>query len=361
MQKYGGISRYHVEIAKHLNADKEAQVLFPSFLTDNQHWLDSGLASRLNRCARPLFSKHYRGKWRFLRFVRRFNHRQALNALQTGQYEIFHPTYYDPYFLQFIGNRPLVLTIHDLIHELYPHYFPKDDPVAEWTGTLVPKASIIIAISDNTKEDLMRIYKVKESKIRVIYHGSPENLDEQPDVPELPEKYLLFVGNRDLYKNFNGLLRAVVPLFKECEDTHLVCIGGGKFNQQETALLAEYGVVERVHQCSVTDREARQYYKHAKCLVYPSAYEGFGLPILEAFAFSCPVAMSDTRIHREIAGDAGVYFKLEDERNILETLEELLTDQELRNRLNALGRERSKLFSWKKCAELHKEVYESVL
>jgi glycosyltransferase involved in cell wall biosynthesis len=359
MQKYGGISRYHVEVASRLNMKKEIKILFPSILTINEYWCNSKLNSLYNKITQPLMTKRYRGKWRFVEYTHRYNYKQNLESFKK-KYTVFHPTYYNPYFLELIGNRPFVLTIHDMIPELFPQFIKDDDPIIEWKKILISKAYKIIAVSNCTKDDIVNIYNIKDDKIKVIYHGAPEYSCTQIK-NEIPfNNYFLYVGNRDNYKNFNWLIKALAPLFKELPDMHLICVGGDIFREKEKMLITDLNINNRVHRYTINDNEVSYFYRNAKCLIYPSLYEGFGLPILEAFVNSCPVVLSDIKIHREIAGDAGIYFNTDDSNSLVENLNDLLGDNLLRAKLINLGNKRSENFTWRKSSEMHLDIYKSV-
>src|SRR5690606_2346406 len=221
--------------------------------------------------------------------------------------DIFHPTYYDAYFLSLL-KRPFVLTVHDLTHEIYPEFFPQNDPFITHKREVIAKADHIIAISHSTAKDLQEVFGIAEKKISVIYHGYYKgHIQEDTDFP-LPARYLLYVGDRAGYKNFTRFITAVAPLLRQDKELFVICAGGGEFRLAERELFYRNGISENILQRSATDPQLNNMYQKAIMFVYPSLYEGFGLPILEAFSNNCPVAMSDSSCFPEVGGNAVIYF-----------------------------------------------------
>jgi glycosyltransferase involved in cell wall biosynthesis len=286
---------------------------------------------------------------------------EAERQLLRGEFDVFHPTFYNDYFLSYIGNKPFVLTVHDMIPELYPQYFPRDYDQIVLKKKLIPLANAIVAVSENTKKDIIRIYGVPASKIHVVYHGSSllsENSDNNYDFP-----YLLYVGGRWYYKNFPSFVKSIVPVLLQHNDTHVICTGES-FNKEEQDLMRQYGVEDRFISCLVkTDRDLYSLYHHALGFVYPSEYEGFGIPILEAYQADCPVLLNNASCFPEIAGDAAIYFNMDSKNsNLTEQIECLLSmSAEERRTLLTRQRERLKRFSWEKSAKQLADVYQSVI
>jgi glycosyltransferase involved in cell wall biosynthesis len=204
---------------------------------------------------------------------------------------------------------------------------------------------------------------VDESKIHVIHHGdSFSGSAARPMLhADLPDKYILFVGLRGGYKNFAFFVESIAELFSHGKDLNLVCIGGGAFTPAESALFGRLGISKRVRQHSASDEALAGYYRQAALFVFPSLYEGFGIPILEAFGTGCPMAVSRSSSLPEVAGDAVVYFDPRDSQSILSAVKALLHDQELRERMKRLGSERLKLFDWATAALKTREVYRGIL
>jgi glycosyltransferase involved in cell wall biosynthesis len=170
----------------------------------------------------------------------------------------------------------------------------------------------------------------------------------------------LFVGNRGLYKNFYVFARAVAAVTSHYPELRLVCLGGGKFSRWETKFFKIIGLDGRVSSFPADDPTLVQAYKNAMAFVYPSLYEGFGIPILEAFACECPVVCSRTSCFPEIAGDAALYFDPKDFRSIKAALLQILGDKGLRENMRAQGYLRVQRYSWEKSARETLAVYQSV-
>jgi glycosyltransferase involved in cell wall biosynthesis len=294
------------------------------------------------------------------------NQHESVKQLKAQDFDLFHPTYYDPYFLKHLGKKPYILTIYDMIHEIFRDTFDKNDLMRNWKKTLANNAQQIIAISDNTKKDIVKYLDIPEDKIQVIYLAESLSLTKNADpsnVPSsmrVPEKYLLFVGNRSGYKNFTFLLGALFPVLKKDENLHIICAGGGFFSASEKKLMRKMDVISRTHYYSADDATLPYLYKNAYSFVFPSLYEGFGIPVLEAFSCGCPTVLSNTSSLPEVGGDAALYFDPVDSASVTNIIEQILSDENLREDLITKGYSRSKLFSWEKTALMTKKVYEMV-
>ena len=350
LQKYGGISRYFAEIIKNKQSSIEYELFVPY---SNNYYLQ-----QLGYNSKSFFpNKKFKGK---LPLVRLLNNYKSKKIIKNQNYDIFHPGYYDPYFLNLIGNKPFICTTHDLTHELFPESFSKYDKTIEWKKELMKKASHIIAVSKNTKKDILKFFKIKENKISVIYHGFYSDSNKKDEKISVPTNYLLYVGSRNLYKNFEIFVTAFADLKKEFNNLHLICVGGGAFSNYENNLLQNNKIEQNVKQINANDSQLSFLYKNSTAFIFPSKYEGFGIPVLEAFANKCPVILSNTSSLPEIAGDAAIYFNPNDVENIKESIKLIINSEKLRNQLIIKGIERLKKFSWKKTAEATAKVYNEI-
>lgn len=353
MQDYGGISRVFVELYWRFNKKESTKCDLPMLLSDNEYF--EGI-------------KETRSIWKRNRsFIKRLgyyalNHIYTIFKLLKGDYDVFFPSYYDPYFLPFLRKKPFALVLHDMTHELYPDISSVKDKTIAWKKKLVYKADKIIAISENTKKDIIKFYGIDESKIEIIYWATTLKLPEKEIKLDLPEKYILFVGNRGKYKNFNRFFKAVVPLLKEDKELNIVCAGSSKFNEEEISMIETEGFLDRVkHIRFKDDDELASIYKNAICFVYPSLYEGFGSPILEAFSCECPIVLSDRSSFPEIGGDATIMFNPEDESSILNSVKKVVYDKKLRENMVKRGKERIKLFTYDKTIENYLRVFRDLV
>lgn len=362
-QDYGGISRYYYEL---LSRQRESAEL--SLVQSNNEYIraDSVLSARVEN--KPVQRRYSKLEKIFIpKKVRNrvpgagVNLAATLQRLQAGDFDLLHPTYYDRYFLEHLGGRPFVLTVYDMIHELYPEHFQMRDPVMPNKRELVHKAAQVIAISESTKRDLVNLYGLDPARISVVYLGSSLKADGPASDLPVPEKYFLMVGSRGTYKNCYFTARALSGLLKRRPDTHLVFAGGGRFSEDENRFFSELGLDGRVHHFPAGDADLRTLYGRAQAFIFPSLYEGFGIPVLEAFSCDCPVLLSNTAALREVAADAALYFEPKDLRGIAAAAERILDEPALGKRLRSAGSERLKQFSWEKCVQQTAAVYAEVL
>jgi len=370
-QKYGGISRYFVEIISHLSNDISYEI--PVLYSDNVYLRKQLEFDYLKPVYNPidqfLFGWKFRGKHILFQWFKKYfpshyvdcytlNKAMNIESIKAQDFDIFHPTYYDDYFLEYLGNKPFVLTVHDMIHELYPELL-NDSCLSVRKKRLVERAAHIIAVSENTKKDIMDIFCIPEEKISVIYHASSMTKIADGSF-QLPEKYFLFVGARRGYKNFLFFIRALAPILEHEKDVAVVCTGGS-FSKEELDVLDSLNIREHFISTFVEEDEMFELYNRAIALVFPSYYEGFGIPILEAFESSCPVLLSDASCFPEIAQEAAIFFPPKDIKQIQFCLEEILHNTALKQTLINRGLERIKNFSWEKSAQQTYEVYQRVL
>ncbi|MDE6036638.1 MAG: glycosyltransferase family 4 protein [Duncaniella sp.] len=348
-QRFGGISRYFAELMTRLPQGYEAHN--PVVLSSNIY-LKSVPGMEFATMWWPRFMKKYKKAHKINKFISR-------RVLRDGNYDIFHPTYYDPYFLDSV-RRPYVITVHDLIYEKYPEMFPINDRTAENMRLTIKNASRIIAISHNTKRDLMELYGLSGDNIDIVYQGYGLDNSRVEQIPGLPGRFILYVGGRFGYKNFTNFCEAFSIIRAKYPDVELVCTGT-PFDADEQALLNRLGIAGCTRSIFVSEPQLTWLYRHALCFVYPSLYEGFGIPILEAYACGCPVVLSDASCFPEVAGDGGHYFDPQRPESIAASIGEVLDDPDLRKRMMTLGSEIVKSFSWKRVADETAEVYARTL
>ena len=378
-QNYGGVSRYFYELMDNLRAHK-IDIEIPINYSKNIYIKEADFLSRplkgYTEYKDFLLGLRPKGKAKIYKLLQKLNfiknaetanQKISIERLKKQNFDIFHPTYYDSYFLKYIGKKPFVLTIYDMIHETYPELFSADNKIARQKKILAQKADKIIAISENTKKDIIKFIGINEDKIQVIHLGSSINRQENnlkintDLLKKLPEKYILFVGNRASYKNFDNFSKALIPLFKINKKLNAVCAGGGEFSDKEINFFKTFNITDKFRQYSVNDSDMTLLYKNALVFVFPSLYEGFGLPILEAFNCGCPVAASNRSSLPEIAGNAAAYFNPEDISSITDAINNIIADDGTKEKMKKNGFEQLKKFSWEKTAEKTLDVYNSIL
>lgn len=355
LQRYGGVPKYFVEILKYFPKEVyDISVL----LSDNQQLLE---ASELKDVWSLFGGKQFFGKTRLYIYVNRLYTYYKMNQ---GKFDIFHPTLYNPYANKILGkSKKMVVTIHDLnyfvIPELYSDLNVNKLPY-NYQKEIIDRADHIVSISENTRKDIINIFGVDNSKITTVYHGicSPIDLSNKDRI--YSRKYILYVGTRALYKNFNGCIKAFSYLVKKYDDIDLVCTGL-PFSRKEMQMLDDYGVLNKVSLIGATEEQMALLYRDAEFFIYPSFYEGFGMPILEAMLYKCPVVLSNTSCFPEIAGNAGCYFDPYSVESILFAMEKILTDTDYRCDIIKKGCNRVKSFSWKKSAEEHMKIYNKII
>ena len=355
-QKTGGVSRFCAELYYQLKKNNQNKIVFPVFFCENLHLKELGTAPNFLNCFFKFnLTNRIIGKYKFL--VNRF----LINGLlRLNKYDIYFQSYYETYFLDAIGEIPFVVTIHDMIHELYP--IESTNYLVTNKKLLIENSTRIIVVSNNTKKDILRIYpSVAEDKIDVVYlaHSIKRTLSNINSF-NLPEKYLLFVGGRGGYKNFNFFINATSNWLLE-NNFSLICLGGGNFNQEELLLIHQLGLSKITFQITCSDNELFIYYSKAFAFVFPSIYEGFGIPILESMACGCPVVLPFASSFPEIAGDAGIYFELDSQSSLVEKLDLLKNDHRFLETKQQQGILQSKKFSWEKTANGCEEVFKKAI
>ena len=360
-QAFGGASRYYCELIGAFAAAGEPELELAVVESPNEY---------LGR------APFYRGKTiakggtgAFLRtYVR--NELATLAAARRDRHDILHATFYDPGVLRNQRGAKLVVTVLDMIPERFPEFF--DTPgwygrfiTKRWIAgkrTLCERADVILAISEHTKQDVSSFYGIDPARITVTHLGSTlAGGSDQPRPADVAARYILFVGTRNTYKNFTFFIEAIAPLLGQQPDLGVLCIGGGGFTPAELALIDRHALAGRIVQRTVRDDELAPCYAHAAAFVFPSRYEGFGIPILEAFACGCPALVANASCFPEIAGDAALYFDPDDRDSLRGALDQVLSDTTVRERLRARGAERVRRFTWRATADHTLAAYRGVL
>jgi len=286
-----------------------------------------------------------------------------LTLAGQGPDVFFSPAHYAPRFT----FCPTVVTIHDLSYLYYPGEFLKRDlyQLRNWTSYSLKKARHIIAVSKTTKKDLMREYAIADNRISVVYNGyEKENAVLPPDENTATEmgltkkKYILYVGTIQPRKNITCLIRAFRKFHAANPDMKLVIAGrkGWLFDD----IFAEAKDLYLKHIILfpgyVPDSDLPILYREAFCFVLPSLYEGFGIPVLEAMGYGCPVIASFTSSLPEIGGEACLYIDPKNPDDLTDKLNILNGNAGLRAELAKKGRERVAAFSWNACGQKTWEI-----
>lgn len=353
-QKYGGISRYFYEIATRIPSlsAHEVQIVAPLFV--NQYLRDNPEVNVIG-CYVPYVPKAGR-------ILRGLTSGPASWLLHRIRPDVVHETYY--YAKKLAPRRArTVITVHDMIHERFPDHFHFLDPTSREKRAAAHRADHIICVSENTRRDLIELFGVEVARTSVVSHGYSLTVDPTTvSPPPIERSYIAYVGQRGGYKNFKGLLDAYRSSKLLRENFAIVCFGGGRLGASELEAITERGIQrDSVIQIQGDDRLLAGVYRHAAAFVYPSWYEGFGVPPLEAMALGCPVACSDTSSLPEVCGEAAEYFDPHDPQTIRASLERVVESSSRRDQLVRAGYKRIRLFSWERCAQQTVEVYASLV
>ena len=348
-QKYGGISRCFCELMaryKKMYSDKVGIIAIGSqnyylekvmgykALNFSQWWYEPGVKEKFVKINQIIISR----------------------LCKKGYVDILHSTWYDSYLLD-INNCKQIITIHDMIQEKVPEY-KADRKLIKIKRQLMEKADKIVTVSVHTKKDILEIYpEIPDNKIAVVYNGGCIQKIPKKCSLKLPEKYILYVGARGNYKNFDNFIKAVKIIMQRYEDLSLVCVGGGTFTGRERNMLGD--IRYRTMQINADDKDLAYLYRHAVEFVFPSKYEGFGIPVVEAFSCYCPVVLSNASCFPEIAKGAALYFDPDDAEDMAEKMERVIIDKTLRRQLIKKGYSRSKLFTWERNARRMHQIYHS--
>lgn len=344
LSKYGGASKYFCELMKHLPPDYsfELSLLF----SNNQHLKDNWkFFKKINF---PIPQKESRIKGRLKAKSYQLNNLYSKCIISSNNYNLFHPTYFNSYFLKYV-KKPYIVTVHDLIAFRYKDLYKNENLRVQMTEIIV-NARRIISVSENTKKDLVEILQIDPTKIDVIHHGFNRSNSSSILRSHDYGRYILYVAARWGYKNFKTLAVAFSNLIREDSELKLICVGP-PFSQEETAELKKLKIWEKSIAIGVNEETLNHLYAHALAFVYPSLYEGFGMSILEAFANNCPVCLSNSSSLPEVAGDAGVYFDPKDPDSVLHSIKKVIYDPEFSRRIIEAGNKRLYNFSWQKCTD----------
>jgi mannosyltransferase len=348
LQKAGGISVYWAELIKRLLKDnKDAKFIESSVYSKNifRQELDIGQENILMESSLPI---------KILRYL-------PLQKVIT-EFSIFHSSYYRICNQKNVFN---VTTVHDFTYEIYRKGLPKYIHSNQKRQAIV-RANGIICVSENTKKDLLTFNPfVDDSKITVIYNGVSDDfypinktcvkIIKEDIKAVLDKKYILYIGSREHYKKFN----IVIDVVSELKDYCLAIVGGKDFTKDERGHVEKKLRGRYYHFRGLRNKDLNSLYNHAFCLLYPSLYEGFGIPILEAMKAGCPAIATNTSSIPEVCGDAGLMVGEANIENIIYEIKKLEAGS-FRDHVVQLGFNQSKKFSWDKCYLETMRFYEKV-
>jgi glycosyltransferase involved in cell wall biosynthesis len=346
LNKVSGASRSFCEIA-HILKSEGNQIKFSFQYSDNLF-----LKEILCEYHPFLPQLDFKGKNQIRNLIEIWNSRKDIGR---NDFDLLHTTGEKIYF-EGLLKRPLVSTIHDMI----PEYYLPNSPRLKNRKRIIQIADRIVCVSENTKQELLQYYSfANPDKIDVIYHGI--NPIKVPYIDNQWGDYILFVGVRKSYKNFKFALEALIPLFKKNKNLRMLCTGS-PFTKEEEKFIFHYHLEKQIINVGFVDNNTLfSLYHHAQLFIFPSLYEGFGIPILEAFINQCPACISEASCFPEIAGDAAAYFNPKNKESILSAITKVLEDSEYKNTLLQKGEQRVKLFTWENSAHNMLNCYKKTL
>ncbi len=356
LQEYGGISRYLCSLVREFSARSEiqARVFAPVHFNRNLESLEQNLCSgrRLPRLHPKL-----------ARLVMMAGKALARREISRFKPDIVHETYFsEDDFRPNLARR--VLTVYDLIHERYPDLFINSGGTTRPKKIAANRADHVICISESTRRDVVQYCGVPEERTSVVYLGVDVDFVQAvtPARRYHPRPFLLYVGARGGYKNFERLVRAFARSEHLRQEFDLLCFGGGPMAAFERELAVASGLrPDQVMQMGGGDDILAALYQQAVAFIYPSLYEGFGIPPLEAMAVGCPVICSNSSSLPEVVGEAAETFDPLDEEAILAAMEAVLESPSRRSALVAAGRTRYQQFTWEKCARETEAIYRKLI
>lgn len=343
-QRLGGISRYFINLDKEINKIHKSSIIAPIHF--------NVFLKEYSKYKGIYLKKFPRLTGKILNY---FNKIVTEKYVNTTSPEIFHKTYFNNFWPKNFKGKKFI-TVYDLIHEKFyqdygynKNFRPKKDALQNSDG--------ILAISENTKKDLIEFYDIPEKKIFVTYLGiNLENVTTTKKI--IKDPYILFVGDRKRYKNFRNLLLSFASSEKIYKNFKLVVFGGGKILDEEKKLIQQNKLDEnQLIQIEGNDSILSSLYKNAELFVFPSKYEGFGLPLLEAAFNNCPIACSKISVFEEIMKKNVSYFDPNSVEDISVTLQNILFSDTKRRNLVESAKSILPNFSWSKCAALTLENY----
>lgn len=354
MQQNGGISKYFVKLIEELlKSPEHPGITLVGGINDNEHLQLSGL--RYHGMPFKSLTRKFINN-RFYNYTDTYNKLLEQYFFSSSSLNVIHHTFYEPEL--FVNKKAKrVITIHDLIYEKYPGDFEDTSYVLHQKKTAIRRADHIICVSKNTQKDLIDIYGVEAAKTSVIYHGVDSSVPQT--TPYFKEKYILFIGKRAGYKNFETLLHAFAA--SELKQQYkLISFGPGKFLDHEKNMIRLLGLENKVLHITGSDQLLENVIRFAEFMVYPSVYEGFGLPVLEAMANNCPVICHNATSLPEVAGDAVLMTDCSNPEKIKEAMELLAGDATLSGKLRQSGKLRADSFTWQLTAQKTLDVYRAI-
>lgn len=350
-QKVGGVSNYFFNLGLNM-IETNTDVKFFAPLHRNEYFLKINKNNKFG-----LNLKYIPGKLNYI--LDNLNFYIAKKYLKRNSYNLIHQTYYSKKVFPYL---PKILTVFDMITEKFPKYFDKIDDITELKKKSIQNSDHLICISQNTKKDLIDYFGVDPNKISVTLLAS--NLWNE--FIEIKKKkfrnIILYVGNRRGYKNFDFFVKSYSNSNFIKSNFKIGIYGGEKFNKIDYEILRNYNLDKNNFYFFDSSKFDLSFiYSNVSVLVYPSLYEGFGLPVVEAMSCGCPVICGTGGSLLEVGGQGLKYLDYNDSNSLTVLLENLLNSEQEQEKNIEYGYLRSKNFSWKKCSNETLKIYKEIL
>lgn len=350
MHARGGISRYFAELLREFDAHPEwgVNALTSVRYSPNQHLRE------VDPEVRDLPFREMSRLWKVSKRLARYP-----STVMEGRLvpDVVHFTYYDPRKLGIFPEVPKVVTVHDMVPELLPEDLVDGSPHMA-KREYVERADAIICVSEKTRDDLFSVWgEITDRPVIITGHATSERFNPGVAPADPGYRYLLHVGSREHYKNFGLLMTAYAGSAAQRAGVRLLAVGGGELTDAEQELAAVLGIAEDLVQVTAAETDLPGFYRGAELFVFPSLFEGFGLPVLEAMATGTPTVLADIDVFHEVAGDAAVFYSPEDPWALRAELDRLCADGTERARLASAGVQRAAEFSWQRTALATAELY----
>jgi len=346
-QKSGGISRYFTNLAEQLSKCKVHPLIIAPL-------------------SKNLYLKNFKKK-KISFYLKRFPNWKIFEKINYFFFkyisikyrpDIIHETYFNKVNFSFFDDKIKILTIYDLIHEKFKKMYSNQNVPNKLD--IIDYVDHFICISKKTQKDFIKYYKVSQKKTSVVYLGSDhlkKNFKYFKKNRPISEKYILFVGSRDRYKDFKILVKSINSSEK-LKNYKVICFGGGRFTDKE---INKYKIGENFIYIDGDDLLLRNLYVFAEVFINTSSYEGFGITNLEAMSLGCPVITSDFEVFREVGGNSCLYFKTKNHLDLKKQIVKVLFNTKIRKKLIINGYKRSKKFTWENCAKQTLSIYNTLL
>jgi glycosyltransferase involved in cell wall biosynthesis len=359
LQRYGGVSRIFYELISHMiEKDQVGLYLFQGY------YINDFPMEKLKDRMEFYFGKRTINFPHISVLLKLINHVIFSTFIYDKPIDIYHPSNYSSIVYNW-RKSPVLLTINDMIPELFPENFRDIHSRLKSKRKCIERADKIITISHLTRNDLLNYYQIEKDKVKVIYPGAPGIVTKKKqNQPQFNHRkpFILYVGTRrQEYKNFKNLLLAYCLSKKINKEFDLLCFGGPPFNRNEKRMMSGLSCLDNVFQINGNDHLLSELYSKASAFIYPSLYEGFGLPPLEAMAYGCPVIASSEGAIPEVLGDAADFFDAHNPEAIAAAIEKVLFDEYLRQEMIKKGKHKVRKYSWAKMGDEMYLVYKELV